>query len=121
VDGGQVKTKLDLDQSTAELTKVPIYVVKLVTGIWLEMLAKNLVDDGVVRLDSFGTLAVSTVPPRKRVLMPRWSFKSRKAMPPIVADVPTIVHVKFTKSDSLKKALKKRYSEGKSSGKPKRK
>jgi len=116
-----MKTKTELDKTTAALSGIPPYVVKMVTGIFLDAVRAGLLDDGTVRLDSLGTLTISTTPERKQVLVPCWSFKAGKRLPSVVKDIPVKVSVYFTKADALKKALKVRYAkEGKSSGKSKR-
>jgi len=102
-----MKKKGDLDRTASELTKIPPYVVKLVTRAWVEAIQAALVDDGVVQIDSFGTFSIMTQAARQQAL-PRRQF-GKKVVPGNSVDVPIKIRVVFRKGSQLKQVLKQRY------------
>lgn len=102
-----MKRKRDVDRMASELTRVPPYVVKMVTSAWIEAIQAILVEEGAVQIDSFGTFSIQTQAPRKQSLPLRHFGKA--VLPASSVDVPTKICVTFSKAGPLKQALKRRY------------
>lgn len=103
-----MKAKSEIDKRVTEISRIPPYVVKLVTSSWIEVLRETLVQDGAVQIPMLGTLTVYTAKGTKQILVHN-NIRSRVRSAPRVVDVPIKVFVKFRKAEFLKRELRKKY------------
>lgn len=100
-----MKRKGDIDNYIASNTKVPLYVVRMVTRTWVDGIQRALVENGSVAIDGFGTLKVTVTRARKDSKVPTRT-RGSKNITIVKMDVPEQVHVHFRKAKQLSLALK---------------